>query len=841
MKKFFTKQNIGTILFYTLFYLFIYFLITKNKYFFGSTLDYQTQHYLIPEYFRTLFYQTHDLFPDFAFHLGSGQNIYYFSYYGLFSPIIFLSYLFPHLSMLNYIIISSSIIVIFSACLFYFYLRKNDFSFIVSFLGGLMLLCASPFIFHAHRHIMFINYMPFLILGMFGVDRYFKNKKGGLLIISCFLMIMTSYYYSVGGLIALFIFGIYRYLEKNTFHFKLFLKDMLLFTIPFIISVFMAMFLLLPTAYTLLAGRGIKNSTTNLLRLFIPNFSFKYILYSTYSIGVTGIVIVACGYFAIKGKKQEKFLGILLLLFGLLPIFNYILNGTLYMDPKSLIPFLPFAIFITCGFFKKLFAKNIDFKFLFFMIIIFLLLGLCNILFIQFYIHSGISFAIAYVLDLLFLLLIFYCYYKFQKKGILVFYFIILLFSICINVNLGDTLMKKDNVFDNEVIKNILKQDDSFYRINSLYLGGAGLNRIVDSKHYSSTLYSSAFNRYYNEFYYDVFNNPVTYRNRSMTAFSTNILFHNFNGEKYIITDKNMNLGYDSYIENDDLKVYKNSDALPIGYATNKIINQEDYEKLNYPSTVINLLKSIVVPNYSSTVKPFELEKSNLSFSIISYENLSYEKTNKGYQIHSNKNGKMKIKIENDMNNNILFLRLKNNYDPSCSKGDLVMTINGIMNKLTCKSWKYHNENFIFDYILYNQDELNITFAPGFYDISDLEFYILDYDEIKNFNQQVDAFVIDREKTVGDVIAGSINVEEDGYFTIQIPYDKGFTIKVDGKPVTYENVNDGFLGFEIKKGAHYIEILYVAPYKKIGGIISVSGIILFGIYEIVQKRKKVEE
>lgn len=70
-------------------------IITRFQYVFGSNLDWMKQHITFPDYFRNLFYETGDLFPNLALHLGGGQNIFYFAYYGLFSPIILLSYLFP--------------------------------------------------------------------------------------------------------------------------------------------------------------------------------------------------------------------------------------------------------------------------------------------------------------------------------------------------------------------------------------------------------------------------------------------------------------------------------------------------------------------------------------------------------------------------------------------------------------------------------------------------------------------------------------------------------------------------------------------------------------------------
>ena len=93
--------------------------LSKGSYLYGSTTDWITQHYPIPEYFRNLFYDTHNLFPNFAFHLGAGQNIYYLSYYGLFSPIILLSYLLPFISMQDYIIITTIISLLTSIYLFY--------------------------------------------------------------------------------------------------------------------------------------------------------------------------------------------------------------------------------------------------------------------------------------------------------------------------------------------------------------------------------------------------------------------------------------------------------------------------------------------------------------------------------------------------------------------------------------------------------------------------------------------------------------------------------------------------------------------------------------------------
>ena len=72
---------------------------------FGAKVDWISQHSVIPDYFRKQFYETGNLFPEFAMNLGGGQNIYNYSYYGLYSPLFLLSYSLPFVKMSTYVIV----------------------------------------------------------------------------------------------------------------------------------------------------------------------------------------------------------------------------------------------------------------------------------------------------------------------------------------------------------------------------------------------------------------------------------------------------------------------------------------------------------------------------------------------------------------------------------------------------------------------------------------------------------------------------------------------------------------------------------------------------------------
>ncbi len=89
-------------------------------------------------------------------------------------------------------------------------------------------------------------------------------------------------------------------------------------------------------------------------------------------------------------------------------------------------------------------------------------------------------------------------------------------------------------------------------------------------------------------------------------------------------------------------------------------------------------------------------------------------------------------------------------------------------------------------------------------------------------------YIIDKEKTKGDEIVGGINVSENGYFVLSIPYEeKGFTIFVDDKLTEYEKINDTFIGLPINEGYHDIKIIYTSPYLFEGMIVSICGYMIF--------------
>lgn len=835
MMKKIDKKDILCCTFLVIIFLIFVFIITQFKYYYGSTLDWEAQHINFPDYFRTLFYKTGDFLPDFAFNIGNGQNIYNFSYYGLLSPIVLLSYLLPMVPMIDYLCVISILSVIVSTLMMYCWLRKNHKgSYLQSFLASFAFMFATSMTLHSHRHIMFVNYMPFLVLGLFGVDKRLNEKKGWLLSISVFLMVMTSYYYSISGIICLILYGIYIYIRnRKEIRIKNFIIDGFNFILPIIIGVLCSAVLIIPTFYVILNGRGETFNVISIKDLFIPSVNVKYMLYNSYGMGLTSLAFVSIVNLLLN-KREKRFLGVVLLLLVLFPFMNYILNATMYIDAKILIPMLPLAVLAIYQFVKDFIDLKINLKKLY---IILLILAIGILL-------KG-NIAKAFFLDFTILTLFIFLYKKFKKQYILAIPCILIPFCVSLAVSFRDILVNHDEYnnersINSELVKNITDNDKSFYRISNMNNPVKNMNNIYSNIDYlSSTVYSSTYNIGYNRFYFDIINNPISSRNRVIMSSTTNLMYLLFSGNKYLITKNAPFYGYELITSVGENNIYRSEDVLPLMFARSSILNENEFDTLDYPFMSEALLNNVVVDKKSTHEFKSNIYKVNFDLNKINFSNLKVEKENDYFLIKADKNARGTYTFNQDLKNKIIFIRFNVLESAKCSHGDTSIEINGVKNKLTCQEWKYHNQNYVFDYVLSRNDleELEIIFSEGNHKINGIEIFALDYSDIKNIKNDVDVFHFDKEKTFGDYIEGKIDVKESGYFVTSIPYERGFQIMVDNKITDYVNVNKGFVGFEISEGHHDVKIEYKAPFKMLALAISGISIIVFIGLTIFENKK----
>lgn len=833
MTKLNKKDYIGIAIISLLFLIYT-FILTGFDHRYGSTIDWLNQHWIIPEYLRNLFYDTRDISPDFAFNIGGGQNIYYLSYYGLFNPYILISYMLPFVDMIDYIAVCSRVIVIISIFLMCYLLRQNGFSTKISLFTTFIFATAGPLIFHSHRQLMFINYMPFLILGLIGVDLWLNKKKSYLIVISTLLIILSSYYYSIVCLIVIFCYGIYKFLKNNDkFQIKKFINYGFSLGIPMIIGVLMSGILILPTFAAILNGRDASGKLPN-LTILLPKIHFSDILYNPYSIGIICFGLLAIISQLFSKKKGITLLSCVIICAWIFPVIQYILNGTLYVNSKVLIPLLPLVCLLIADFTVDLLDKN--------------KLNIIALMVFLFIIFFGIiteksQYKIGFILDFGLLCIYLFSFIKFKKEIILIAPVCIMCVISVITVNKCDELLSVEEAnqaysdIPKELINKVVKEDNDFYRISNQYYSHETVNKIYCMDYYDTTLYSSTYNKSYNNFCNNKINNEISYRNSVITHSTKNIIFNMLMSNKYVIASNNPQVGYELKHKIDDLSIYQNNDVLPLGFASDKLIGKSKFDSLKYPYSSDVYLSSIIVDKELPNKPKSNIQAYNLDIASMEKNNVDINKENGKYHIIAHKNAKINLKLKGSLKRQILFIRFNMEYQQPGNK-DTCIIINGVKNKLSSKGGSYPNNNFVFDYVVSSNEDiesLNIIFFEGKYVISGIETYLLDYDSIKDISRNVDKFNVDKEATKGDNISGDINVTKDGYFMLTIPYDNGFEINVDNMKVSYEKVNDTFIGFPIKKGYHKIDITYHSPLKKAGVIVSIIGVLSFITLIFVEK------
>lgn len=825
MKKLTKKDYLYMIINIIIFLLFI-FILCENTYLYGSISNWLSQYITIPDYFRSLFYETKDIFPDLALNIGNGQNIYNLAYYGLLSPFILVSYLLPFIPMSTYLIITTIISCLLSSILIYIFLYKKNFHSEICFISSFIFLMTTSITFNSHHHIMFINYLPFLILGLFGIDKKIDKGRSWLLIISTFLMIMTSYYFSIGGIICLLIYTLYRYLNKmNIITFKTLFQTFFSIFIPIIVAVLMSCILTLPTLATIINNYSPSNIVITIKDLLLPDLSFQNILYDYYGIGLSAIIIPSLINLFFK-NKANIILGIILIIFATLNIINYLINGTLEINSKSLIPMLPLYIYIIAFFLEDLFTKKLNYKILIFItLILSIIITLNN------------SYFLPYLIEITIILITSIIYYKTNKKAIFIIPLILCLFTNNLFINKTDKLiLKEDYNYQENTIKDridlITGLDEDFYRINNNLSINETTNNIYNNlNYYSSTIYSSISNPLYNNFYYNNILNNNSSNNRESIVSNSNILFLMLSGNKYLISNNRVPLGYETVSSHNGIYIYRNNNVFPLGFATSNIMNYDDFNKLSDQVKQEALLNVIVADKESSNNFISNTRKITIDYKDIftSSSSLFKEEKDGSISLNTQENLKITYKLPKKYQNKIIFIRLK----VQTNQGE-VIKINNVLKESS-------NNQEVFDYILANQDqtELIFNFTKGSYNISDFETYLLDYASIETLSSKVDRLIIDKNQTKGDKINGTINVIQDGYFMFTIPYDYYFIIKVDNQEIKYEKVDDAFIGFPITSGTHNISLEYVAPLKKLSAYCSIFGFVVFVIITVLESHKKI--
>lgn len=853
----------------------------------GSQIDWISQHTVLAEYFRQRFYSTHEFFPQFASELGGGQNIYNFAYYGLYSPLVLLSYAFPFLSMEVWFQIMGILTHTADGVLCFFWLNRH-LKKPYSICGAMVLMCSSAVVYHTYAQVMFVDYLPFLLLMLIGVDTCRKTKGKVLLIIGAMGTVLTSFYFAPAAFTAV---GIYvlcgtkiESTGKGTGRLKsvlFFLKDCLWQLFPVFYGIVLSAFYLCPVLCTLAGGRS-GGKDIQAADLFVPDVMVGKYLYKPYGLGMTAIAVMAVCMWIIRGRKigKERWkLALLLAVIFLLPVFPWLLNGGLYARSKAFLPFLPLVCFLTASFLETLSDQNQIFSGK----QLLTCFAAAGAVLLYGAVGSSGEEQLLLVLDLVMIgvgLL-------FTGTGLSSLFMsrgrqvkskwldrpdgltAILTLMMVLAVSIGTAVLSRDTHTERALIQELhdpgvriaaetILSEES-YAVRMEVRGDreyekANQNRILTAGQNLTTCYSSVENPWYTRFRQAIGLEKST-RNRLMLDAQRNPLFLRFMGVKYLIggdcPEGWTEVSLSGEAENQKEKVsaggqprvYRQEKAAPLFYLTAQTMGEKAFQNLTWQEKQIGLLEYAIVPEQKESSqekagmenagKDAEASLSECGVTFAGTESsdktVSYTEAGK-LRIRLKKAAAGRIFMEREtQKGEYLFLsfRVKNNQ----SGKDVSVTVNGTKNKLSSIHTDYATGDDTFHYVFALPEgtkELSVIYGSGDYELEDISCLTGSVDENRNRSLYQNPVQLTQSSS-GNGYEGLVQADDSGWLVTSLPYDENFHITVDGKEIQPERVNTAFLGVCIQEGNHQVKIWYESAGSQAGLLLSGVAVVVGGI------------
>lgn len=812
----------------------------------GSDKDWKSQHFAIPEYFRIRFYETHDPFPDLALQLGNGQNIYNYAYYGIFNPLYLPSYALPFIKMSTYIQFLSLTTVLVSSMLSYI-LFKRRFDRRTALILAILFLCSGGLMFHSHRHVMFMNYIPFLLGMLLICEKKDSPARLFLMALFAYCIMCCSFYFSVSSFATVAVYMIYIELSGEGR--------------PSIASVFSfnwkkvtaaaagclcSSFLWMPVLAALLSGRAETSTDMSLISVLCPTVNLSMLLHTGYSVGVTSVAVFAALYLIVHGRRQDRFLAAVIICCAVFPLINYIINAGMYIDGKAFIP-LTVPALIVCGEFFNMHKKAG--KDVVILLVIHVLMVVISLVFCTPKIPVMVIMIVEYAVTTPVLAFILFK----GKEKYIPGYTLLMTFAICIAVNMNEKFVTRSSInefYSGEIrsaISETIDSDSELFRFGDCIPDDINVNRVVNMRYLSTNSYSSVSNSALRDFRFNTSLSENRIRNTAIQNQSYSIIFNALMGCRYRIAPEEMRMDGEVPVNSaEGYTIFRNDYAFPLGYASENTMSETEFYALPLHLRAEALIENIIIP-----------EKSGNSLSAEHTEELDFDMSpalsdkritgsDGVYTIKSDENFTVHVPLEKTTENKFLVViaQADNRIGDIAAQTDVALTINGVKNKLTDPKWKYNNHNYDFTFVISSYEpvsELEMIFTKGYYRISGLHVYAVDTSVLSSAMENKDTLMIDTDNSLGDTITGDINVSKDGWFTFSLPYDKGFSIKVDGEDTEYFRTNTAFIGFPVAAGEHHVEITFEAPLKKTGMKVSAAGAAILAVFiaaDAVMERKR---
>lgn len=122
--------------------------------------------------------------------------------------------------------------------------------------------------------------------------------------------------------------------------------------------------------------------------------------------------------------------------------------------------------------------------------------------------------------------------------------------------------------------------------------------------------------------------------------------------------------------------------------------------------------------------------------------------------------------------------------------------------------------------------EATLTFPTvGRYVIEDIEVVCQPVDRLESYTDALSKDALESIQIAPNQVSGTIDVDDDKFLCLTIPYSEGWRATVDGEETDLLVANTVFMGLPLAKGSHEIVLTYRTPGLSAGALLSLAGCI----------------
>ena len=326
---------------------------------------------------------------------------------------------------------------------------------------------------------------------------------------------------------------------------------------------------------------------------------------------------------------------------------------------------------------------------------------------------------------------------------------------------------------------------------------------------------------------------------------------------KYYITPNNYDgvipYGFNASGTYGNYNIYQNDYFVPFGYTYNKAISYDNWNALDTIEKQEALMQVAVVDDVKDEYKVDYSQIKDINYTLDSDEGIKIENnriivTDNDAKLYIRFNGE--ANVENYLSiKGLNFVDTENliEDDQTASWIDFE-TSNGYSEHVQYLPYG-HRYNFgKTGYMFYfgnSEDKIEyitISFElEGTYTYENIRVVQKNMNNYDTYVKELSDYHLENVVFGNNSVSGEINVPEDRYLVMSIPYSNAWTAKMDGGSVELLRANEHYTGILVPKGSHHIELRYETPGLKVGSMVSVIGFALFGAIIYLNKKREKNE